>query len=407
MAYRFVKISGFYKNFLAYYYQKYPFVKDLNYDGQYRHLMDQGYGYSDYFHRHFKKHDVEGWEIVYNAAPLQRAWALENDTAKIGESLLIEQFKKFKPDVIFFQDSISFSPGFISSIKKEIPSVKQLIGMCCSPFTSETLNLYHHFDYMVGCSPYFTQIFDAEGIKNYEFNHCFEPSILKKLNRPETKKDDIVFIGSFIGGKSFHNDRNVIIENLLENKKVGLRVFGNLTIEPNHILFSKQLAYSLIALLNKFGMHQLVMKTPGLKKVALMDEFPTQPKYSKTLQSRINQSPLFGFEMYQKLADAKIGFNMHAGISGEYAANVRMFEVTGIGSLLLTDHKKNISDLFEPNKEIITYQSAGECLEKVNWLLSNPKELNEIAIAGHKRTLRDHTVEKRVEYLNEIIKTNF
>lgn len=407
MAYRFVKISGFYKNYLTYYYQKYPFVKGLSYSDQYRHLMDQGYGYSDFFHKHFVKHDVEGWEIVYNASPLQRAWAKEHNSVKIGESLILEQLKSYKPDVVFFQDSISFSPGLFSAIKKEIPSVRLLIGMCCSPITSEILDNYHLFDFMVGCSPHFTQMFDKAGIKNYEFTHCFEPSILKKLPDSPERKTDLLFIGSFIDGKNFHTDRNRIISNLMNDKRILLQVYGNLTIEPTYITTIKQIIYPMVRFMNKIGLNNFVMKIPFVKKVAMMDERPRRSNYSKAFVSKVNQSPVFGYDMYRLLQESKIGFNMHAGVSGEYAANVRMFEVTGVGSLLLTDHKKDISKLFDPNNEIVTYQTVDECLEKVNWLLSHPDKLKEIAEAGQRRTLRDHTVEKRVEYLNDIIKSNF
>jgi len=51
----------------------------------------------------------------------------------------------------------------------------------------------------------------------------------------------------------------------------------------------------------------------------------------------------------------------------------------------------------------VTYKSEEDCIEKVNWLLSHPNELKQIAAAGQKRTLRDHTFEKRAEELHEII----
>lgn len=407
MSYKFVKISGFYKNFLTYYYQRHSFVKALDYQGQYQHLMDQGYGYSDYFHRHFTKHDVEGWEIVYNASPLQRAWAKQHGSVKIGESLILEQLKDYQPNVIFFQDSISFSPGLISSIRREVKSVKQIIGMCCSPITAEMLHNYHRFDYMVGCSPHFTQMFDKAGIKNYEFNHCFEPAVLEKLSDNPPRNTDLLFIGSFIDGKEFHTERNQIVSKLMHDKNINLEVFGNLTIEPDYMTAIKQIVFPVVRTLNFLGMNPFVMKIPFVKKVAMMNERPVRSNYSKGFIRKINQVPLFGFDMYRQLQESKIGFNMHAGVSGEYAANVRMFEVTGVGSLLLTDHKKNISNLFEPDCEIVTYHSVDDCLEKVNWLLSNPRKLAEIANAGQKRTLRDHTVEKRVEYLNDIIISNF
>jgi spore maturation protein CgeB len=108
--------------------------------------------------------------------------------------------------------------------------------------------------------------------------------------------------------------------------------------------------------------------------------------------------------MLNKIAGYKIGINIHGGVAEEYAANIRMFEVTGAGSCLVTDHKTNIHDLFEPDKEIVTYRSTEECIEKIKWLLNNPSTLQEIARAGQERTFKEHTVENRVGYLDEIIR---
>ena len=86
---------------------------------------------------------------------------------------------------------------------------------------------------------------------------------------------------------------------------------------------------------------------------------------------------------------------------------MRLFEVTGVGTCLLTDWKKNIGELFEPDKEIVTYSSLEECSEKVKWLRNNPKACKEIAEAGQARCLRDHTFAQRVLELDEIIRKEF
>jgi spore maturation protein CgeB len=71
--------------------------------------------------------------------------------------------------------------------------------------------------------------------------------------------------------------------------------------------------------------------------------------------------------------------------------------------LLLTDAKQNLSDFFVIDKEVVTYSSSEECLEKINWLLSNPVKLEEIARAGQKKTLSEHSLEKRIYQLHKII----
>ena len=83
---------------------------------------------------------------------------------------------------------------------------------------------------------------------------------------------------------------------------------------------------------------------------------------------------------------------------------MRLFEVTGAESLLLTDWYENLPDLFQPDTEVVCYKSVEECLEKVNWLLDHEKERAGIAAAGHARCLRDHNFDIRAARLDEIIR---
>ena len=119
-------------------------------------------------------------------------------------------------------------------------------------------------------------------------------------------------------------------------------------------------------------------------------------------QAKLNL-PLYGIEMMKALSKAKIGINIHGGIASTYASNVRMFEVTGCGSMLITDRKNNITDIFVPDKEIVCFDNAHDCYEKISWFLEHEKERSRIAKEGHKRTIKDHSLARRVSYLDEII----
>ena len=110
--------------------------------------------------------------------------------------------------------------------------------------------------------------------------------------------------------------------------------------------------------------------------------------------------------MFQVLRDSRISFNSHIDISPRSASNMRLFEATGVGSCLITDWKENLSDIFEPESEVVTYRSAEECVEKVRWLLDHPKEREQIAAQGQARTLKDHTFARRAELLDELLRTS-
>jgi len=80
-----------------------------------------------------------------------------------------------------------------------------------------------------------------------------------------------------------------------------------------------------------------------------------------------------------------------------------MFEVTGIGSCLLTDNKKNMEELFKTGSEVVVYDNVEDCIEKATWLLEHEEERKMISKAGQMRTLKYHTVEIRCRSIIEII----
>jgi spore maturation protein CgeB len=403
MNYRFIKVTNYYKSFLKYYYLKYPQISVKSYSEQYNHLMNEAFGWSNFYQIHLNKLGNEAYEIIANAEHLQSAWANEHGLTSTGDELLLKQFKFYKPDVIFFQDSLSFSYSFIREVKKNVPSVKKIIGWCCSPFTKQQLENFKLFDFVFTCSPGFIQVFDNIGVKAFRLNHAFESSLLPRIQNENSYPDsDFVFIGSFIGNKDFHNERIKLIESLI-SKKINLSLYTNLPNDNPLYIFGQKIGYSISQFLKSVGLSGLALSLPVVKKVARLNEMPRRINFSNEFKQAANPTPLYGIEMFKALSKSKIGFNSHGGVAGEYAANVRLFEVTGVGSCLLTDHKKNINDFFEPGKEVVTYRSSDECVEKVNWLLSHPNELKQISIAGQKRTLKDHTFERRAEELNEII----
>ena len=71
-----------------------------------------------------------------------------------------------------------------------------------------------------------------------------------------------------------------------------------------------------------------------------------------------------------------------------------MFESTGVGTCLLTEHSENISELFEPAKEILTYRSESELLNIIKEMLDQNERIKKIALAGQKKTLQNDTLEK-------------
>jgi spore maturation protein CgeB len=65
--------------------------------------------------------------------------------------------------------------------------------------------------------------------------------------------------------------------------------------------------------------------------------------------------------MYEVLARSLMTVNTHGRIAGEDANNLRLYEATGMGVLLVTDARRNMGQLFEVGSEVLTYRDAEDC----------------------------------------------
>jgi spore maturation protein CgeB len=406
MSYRFVKVTSFYRDYLRQYYSAHPQVAGQSYEAQYRHLMDQAYGWSDFYARHLRTLGVDSHEIIFNAEHLQHAWAREHGVAGAMKEILIAQLEALNPDVVYFQESFKLNGEWIQRLRERIPSIKQIIGYCCAPYGRENIQQFKVFNYMIVCSPLFYREFQKQGLQVYHMYHGFEASLV-----PRIKIDnhypfvDFLFTGSLVPGSDFHDTRQQVLQYLV-NSDVPMDMYANIVTIKKKDLFFRQLAYLCSTMLKKSGLDALAQSLPLIKKAYALHELPKNLKNLENIQKNA-KAPLFGIEMFKALAHAKVSFNIHGDVAGEYAANVRLFEVTGAGSCLLTDWKKNIHELFDQDTEIVTYKSPDECIEKVKWLLGHKEECAMIARNGQKRTLRDHNYSNRAAHLNEIILKHF
>ena len=92
---------------------------------------------------------------------------------------------------------------------------------------------------------------------------------------------------------------------------------------------------------------------------------------------------------------ARIVLNvMHYGeIEG---VNCRTFEAAGCGAFQIADWKPALPELFEPDKEIVTFTNREELKDKVDYYLRHAATRKQIAEAGQMRAHRDHTYENRI-----------
>ena len=406
MSLKFIKISSYYRDFLNQYYQQNPRIVKACYDEQHRHLMNQYFAWSDNYGRILAEKGMETMEIVANALPLQKAWAKENGLSPdlSPDSILLEQIRKFRPHIIYFQDSVTYNGNFVKKIKADHPQLKLCIGNVCAPFSSMQTEAFRVFDYFTVCSPFFQKLLEKYGIPSVNIPHAFDPRILDKIrgdhSYPETP---LVFMGSIFAGEGMHSTRRQILEQLV-NEGLSFTFYGNLPDRSLIALLKKQASFVAARTLDGMGFKWLTDIIKPIRKGRAHERMPRRLTLSKELYKKA-LPPVFGLDMFNALSKAAIGFNNHGDCVGDYAANMRLFETTGVGTCLITDHKSNIEDFFKVDEEIVTYQSPGECTEKIRWLIQHPEECREIARKGQQRTLKDHNIASRVElFYHHLIK---
>ncbi|MEN9626185.1 MAG: hypothetical protein RL557_513, partial [archaeon] len=107
-------------------------------------------------------------------------------------------------------------------------------------------------------------------------------------------------------------------------------------------------------------------------------------------------APVHGAEYENRIKETKIVFNCHVDNTALYG-NMRTYEATGLGALLLTDRPEQMRKLFVPDEEIITYASLEEAKEKMIFLRDHPEIVERIAKKGYERVMRDHTIFSRAQ----------
>lgn len=110
---------------------------------------------------------------------------------------------------------------------------------------------------------------------------------------------------------------------------------------------------------------------------------------------------------------AKIVINLHRadqdpanfnsrGIVG-HSINPRTYEICASGAFQLTDSRTDLAQLYVPGREIVTYESSQDFIDKASYYLEHDGEREAIALRGLRRTMEQHTYSKRLQTLLQIL----
>ena len=203
-----------------------------------------------------------------------------------------------------------------------------------------------------------------------------------------------------------HDERRKTIEAVAASCE--LSIYSNLERSIGRALgryVTATAAYAVSRPMTKMGIPAKRIPGRHLRKAASWRAAPAMGYYWKL--ARKSRKGVYGLGQYELLRGARSTINIHAGLAKNYAANMRLFEATGIGTCLLTDLSSDLAEFFEPDYEALTFSSIAEAVEKARYIVDHPAEADKIAASGHQRTLKDHTFAARTPLLLEAFKTFF
>jgi len=404
------------------FYRADPARANLPYEQQRETLIDGGYLHFNGFARRMRELGNDAHDIVCDIAPLQQSWAREHGAdfhpARWQTEIALRQIETLRPDVLYFQDVVAFPDALRRQLKQRFPFLKLIVVYKASSSDPRTLadaNLI-----FLG-TPKLVRDFSDHQLRSELIYHAFDHTLLQRLPAATTAHD-ITFLGSAGTGFGWsHRGRYWTLYELARQTPLEMWIFDKREnrADPTHSP-GRRIRAKL-----RSPVKQLlrVCPTPVLAGLAanprlsakirwVAEElhaerqpvpagFPTAPLASH-FPDRVHPA-VFGPDMYAILRASRLSFHQHGDQVGNSVGAVRLFEATGVGAGLVTDTAPNLPDLFEPDREVLTYRSAAECVEKVRHLLAHETERRQLAEAGHRRTLRDHTVKVRCEQIHDLI----
>ncbi len=365
-------VDTYYPAFLTRFYAQQNGLAEADYQSQLQALLNACFGTSDFYSRHLNALGCEAQDLVVNCVPLQQAWALANNVPlsqlalKVPHRLFrvpvlgklladlpglldvaVAQIKTAKPDVLYCQDLSFFPNEVLIELKKH---VRLIVGQIACPLPPESF--LKGYDLILTSFPHFVKRMRTLGIDSEYFRIGFDERLLARLGQVEKNIDF-----SFVGGISRHHGGAIpLLEHLVEHTNISIWGYG-------------------------------------------ADKLPKSSPICKC-----HGGEVWGMDMYRALARSRITLNRHINVAENNANNMRLYEATGVGTMLLTDHKDNLHELFDIGREVVTYSSKEEAAELVSYYLVHPEEASKIARAGQARTLREHTYAHRMQELIPILK---
>jgi len=337
--------------FVNTYYDKFlnsqPLSPSRSYAENLQQRINSRFGDSDFYSYWLKNLGWDSIDIIANDQFLQQQWCNENgcNSSNLLETFIF-QIMALKPSIVYFQDISLLSDDVSRFLHSN--NIK-VCGQHASPIPPN-FNI-KNVDLFISSMPHLVDMACANGAKALHLPLAFDHRVLKEAS---SLAWDVRSDGGFVGG--FTQSHTSGVELILS----AIKKFPSLS------LYGYGWDQSLVAMLNGIPW----------------------------------RGEAWGLNMFSLLGGWKISLNRHIDMSGMHANNMRLYETTGMGALLLTD-KKQKNNLFSSDVEMVEYENIPDLKEKITYLMANPTKAHEIAEHGQKKTLSAHTYQIRMLELSE------
>ncbi len=335
-------LNTFYDGFLKQEYSRHKTLASLSYKEQLTHLNDQLFGDSDFYSSGLTAAGFEAEDLIVNCRHLQSAYAREHGIDEQDLFAIIQkQIHEFDPDVLYLQDLSLFQDAhlqFLSNFGRH----RKIVGQIASPIPEHAP--LHLYDLVITSFPHFVDRLRAAGTQSIFQPLAFDSRVLDRIDTT-SRPVDVSFVG---GISSMHAKGTQSLIDIAERTTLDIWGYGADTLPEGHILKKR------------------------------------------------HHGPVFGIDLFQAFGRSKITLNRHIDVAENNANNMRLFEATGCGALLITDYKDNLNSLFEIGEEVVAYRSVEEAISLIGYYRDHPEAARRIAKAGQERTLRDHSYKARM-----------
>ncbi len=370
-----------------------PGLERASYEHQLASRYDTLFGVADFYSLNFRALGHQATEIFVNNAWLQCAWANEHGmkvplplpptnhvpgsgemimtmkrklhpirtvlaplAKKLGymaslsqmlQKILLAQVEAFEPDVILNQIPELVTSDIMSrTVRRNRILIVQHGNSPPANFDARP------YTFAIAIVPSIIEFFRAKGLPAEYYHLGFEPAVLDRLSTAPEKDIAVSFIG---GLSSNHTQRIALLEAVASEFPIALH----------------------------------------------LSQFAGIPS-SSPLRRHV-RGEVWGREMYEIMRRSKITLNSHIDAAGGVAANLRLYEATGVGTFLLTDNLRGLPDLFAPGTHVAAYNSAADCVSKIKHYLAHEAEREAIARAGQAHTLAHHNYRNRMQSILSLV----